>query len=225
MTNRVLTNIGIFTTISYAALLYFFTKDKLPELGVMPLNELGDFLSGSFGPLAIFWLILGFLQQGKELNQNTQALELQTRELRNTVEHQKELVEIAQRQYETDLSSIQNEREKEINAAKPKFVYSEFGGHHSDVHQFSCNIVNKGASSTNIEIDFDAEMMKWVPEKLPIWENGETVKESFAFKNNDPPEGFSMRIKYVGSNSAPGEERRRIVSALGENGLPQLTIV
>ncbi|GAA5181415.1 hypothetical protein GCM10023345_04880 [Acinetobacter kookii] len=39
------------------------------------LNSLGDFLAGIFAPVAFFWLILGYVQQGKQLDQNTKALE------------------------------------------------------------------------------------------------------------------------------------------------------
>lgn len=41
------------------------------------LNSLGDFLAGIFAPVAFFWLILGYVQQGKQLEQNTKALEQQ----------------------------------------------------------------------------------------------------------------------------------------------------
>ena len=30
-------------------------------------NELGDFLAGTFAPVAFLWLVLGFFQQGAEL--------------------------------------------------------------------------------------------------------------------------------------------------------------
>ncbi len=36
------------------------------------LNALGDFLAGIFAPVAFFWLILGYVQQGKRLDQNTE---------------------------------------------------------------------------------------------------------------------------------------------------------
>ncbi|EEY90821.1 hypothetical protein HMPREF0017_00591 [Acinetobacter lwoffii SH145] len=45
------------------------------------LNELGDFLAGIFAPIAFFWLILGYVQQGKQLEQNTKALEQQEKAL------------------------------------------------------------------------------------------------------------------------------------------------
>jgi hypothetical protein len=57
-------------------------------------NELGDFLAGAFGPLAIFWLVLGFLQQGEELQHSVRALQLQAEELKHSVDAQRELVAI-----------------------------------------------------------------------------------------------------------------------------------
>ena len=55
-------------------------------------NEWGDFLAGSFGPVAFLWLVLGFIQQGHELKQNGEALRLQADELKNSVEQHKDLV-------------------------------------------------------------------------------------------------------------------------------------
>lgn len=52
----------------------------------LPSNELGDFLAEAFAPLAFFILIMGYNQQGKELKQNTAALQLQADELRITNE-------------------------------------------------------------------------------------------------------------------------------------------
>lgn len=95
---RLLTVIGILVTIIYSVLIYCLITPQLDKFGTLPLNELGDFLAGVFGPLAIFWLILGFLQQGKELQQSTKALELQANELKNSVEQQKGLVNATKEQ-------------------------------------------------------------------------------------------------------------------------------
>lgn len=83
--------------------------------GVLPkdLNEFGDFIAGAFAPLAFFWLVRGFYQQGKGLKQNsdalnmqatelektTQALELQVQEMRASVEQQSRLAKV----YEDEL--------------------------------------------------------------------------------------------------------------------------
>lgn len=95
---RLLTFIGVLVTILYSVFIYCLINHQLDKFGTLPLNELGDFLAGVFGPLAIFWLILGFLQQGKELQQSTKALELQAKELKNSVEQQKGLVNATKEQ-------------------------------------------------------------------------------------------------------------------------------
>lgn len=87
------------------------------------LNELGDFLAGIFAPIAFFWLILGYIQQAKQLEQNTyalkqqeQALQLQVSELQESIEQQKMLVQIEQRK-----------NEENHNAIAPYFNFKEAG--------------------------------------------------------------------------------------------------
>ena len=67
---------GIVVTLVWLVIiiLIFILSNLKPLLS---LNELGDFLAGIFAPVAFFWLILGYIQQGKQLEQNTQALEQQ----------------------------------------------------------------------------------------------------------------------------------------------------
>lgn len=90
-----------------ATLVYLFSFlalvwDRLGSLLSMPLNELGDFYAGAFGPVGFLWLVLGYLQQAEglrlstkalsiqatELQQSTDALKLQAEELKNSVEQQ-----------------------------------------------------------------------------------------------------------------------------------------
>lgn len=67
--------------IGMAVVVYF----KFDNLITLDLNEIGDFLAGVFGPVAILWLVLGFLQQGRELKISTAALQLQGHELKESV--------------------------------------------------------------------------------------------------------------------------------------------
>ena len=76
------------------------------------LNELGDFLAGAFAPIAFLWLVLGYKQQGKQLDQNSiaisqqakalqqqaEVLKLQIDEMKESVKQQKELVEVQNKQ-------------------------------------------------------------------------------------------------------------------------------
>lgn len=62
-----------FTLIWFAAIAWFIYTNKVDLFG-LSLNEYGDFLAGVVAPIAFLWLILGYMQQGKELKENTKAL-------------------------------------------------------------------------------------------------------------------------------------------------------
>lgn len=97
-------SIGIIVTATWIAIIVFiflYADLKHPE----SLNEFGDFLAGVFAPIAFFWLILGYMQQGRQLEQNTKALEQQERalqlqidEMREGIDQQKELVQLQRQQ-------------------------------------------------------------------------------------------------------------------------------
>ncbi|SDZ27938.1 hypothetical protein [Pseudomonas sp. NFIX28] len=89
---RMLALIGVVFTILYVVFVWWLVGDRLQTLQGMELNEVGDFLAGAFGPLAILWLVLGFFQQGIELRQGTDALRLQAEELSRSVVQQCEMV-------------------------------------------------------------------------------------------------------------------------------------
>lgn len=80
-------------TICYLSLFLGVILARFRELISLPLNELGDFAAGVFGPLAFLWLVLGYRQQGKELNASTLALEQQVSELHATFALQQENAE------------------------------------------------------------------------------------------------------------------------------------
>lgn len=87
-------------------------------------NELGDFLAGVFAPLAFLFLYLGYKQQGRELQQNTQALNLQAKELQNSVEQQRLLAEATIDDLNITKEQIQTQRRKELIEAQPFWHFS-----------------------------------------------------------------------------------------------------
>ncbi len=84
--------IGTVFTAIYLVGFTWFIFGRLPQLQIMELNSVGDFLAGAFGPIAFFWLILGFMQQGAELRLSADALRMQAEELRASVMQQTEMV-------------------------------------------------------------------------------------------------------------------------------------
>lgn len=181
--SRFLTTLGLIASIAYTLIVYAVVRDRIPSLGSMPLNEVGDFLAGVFGPLGLLWLVLGYLQQGIELGLNTRALELQASELMNSVNQQRELVDIARKQFEAELEVLRHERQRAEQAIKPRFVPEKIGGsHHSSGRSsFLWPIKNVGTSITNVSFQFSASMQEVEPDRLTEWSEDQTIRLAFTF--------------------------------------------
>ena len=117
------TKIYIISLIGGIPILAYFGVIKLEAI---KLNEVGDFLAGAFGPLALIWVVLGFFQQGEELRNSVEALKLQAEELRNSVEQQKELVEVSQDTLNLQRKLAQDQIFENIRLKKPS-IRSTFG--------------------------------------------------------------------------------------------------
>jgi len=77
-------------------------------------------LAGIFSPVAFFWLIYGYIQQGRQLEQNTKALEQQERALQLQIEEMKESV-----RQQSELVSIQRQQfEDQQRLFEPRFIIS-----------------------------------------------------------------------------------------------------
>lgn len=109
------------------AVIYLAVRDT-NALAKMSPNEWGDFLAGSFAPLAFMWLVLGYLQQGDELRLSTDALRLQAEELKNSVQQQRELVEVSRQQVESEREALAFERRLREDLSAPKFSVLGGGG-------------------------------------------------------------------------------------------------
>lgn len=157
---------GAFLSVAYITALIGFTglykPERLTVLQAMPLNELGDFLAGAFGPMAIFWVVLGFIQQGAELRNSVATLEMQARELANSAEQHRELARVSRAQLEHEQEVVRTQRSEQQRRLQPKFTanfentpdmtigYSSYdftitnGG--GDAHQVGYDLVNNGVT-------------------------------------------------------------------------------
>jgi hypothetical protein len=132
---------GVLVSFIWLLGIYLFSRSNGYTLPTS-LNELGDFLAGIFAPIAFFWLILGYIQQGKQLDQNTRALEqqekalqLQINEMKESVKQQKEIALINEK-------TLQASYEK----ARPEISYyapSAFK-HSEDHYSLLLNVHNIG---------------------------------------------------------------------------------
>ena len=118
-------------------------------------NEWGDVLAGVTDPLAFIWLIIGYFQQGEELEKNTKALRLQevalnkqTEELRCSVSHQAEIVELQKSELEIAKRANKLELEKYKKELKPDLVFTTISseGHFENGFKQKVIIENRGHS-------------------------------------------------------------------------------
>lgn len=124
------------------------------ELNPITLNELGDFFAGAFGPLAIFWVVLGFFQQGEELRNSVDTLKLQADELRNSVEQQKTMVGITEKQLNLDIEMRRDQIRGDISKSLPNFQMRAGQGDNisDDRWRYKFHFKNIGAPAAEVKV-------------------------------------------------------------------------
>lgn len=183
-----ISNIGIFFSLVYVgAIVWLRWPFSFSLLREIPLNELGDFLAGVFGPLTLFWLILGFLLQREELGQNTKALQIQADELKESVNQYKHMVAISQKQVEAELEALKIQQDEFDRKILPRFViadirtefaldgvdflFRELNNSNNEKfshHVFSVDVLNEGASVA----DYDIQAMSKFKNIEKNWPHG-----------------------------------------------------
>ncbi len=80
--------LGLSLTIAWLLLGALYVSDQIgwSQFAALNADALGSFLEGAFAPLAFLWLVIGYFLQQKELQQNTQALEAQAKEIQRSAE-------------------------------------------------------------------------------------------------------------------------------------------
>ena len=155
------TKIAIGITTTWFAIVGFLIFRDFSALITMTLNELGDFLAGVTAPVALFWLVIGYFQQGEELRQNTTALESQQEELRRQVEETAILAKNAERQAraaeqlaESTDSTAERQRRHTIAEAQPIF---EAKGGSVVQNRTTTTIINSGGEARNVKLEYDGK--------------------------------------------------------------------
>ncbi|SFO18962.1 hypothetical protein SAMN05428984_2627 [Sphingomonas sp. OK281] len=115
-------------SVIYVVGLGIYSVSEWPNMLIMKPDEFATFLSGVFAPLAFLWLVLGFRQQGDELQNSARALWLQGEELRNSVEQQRQLVEVSREQLACEAAERVRTEQAAESAAQPRLTVGPAGG-------------------------------------------------------------------------------------------------
>lgn len=175
-------------------------------------NEWGDVFAGLAAPVAFLWLVLGFLQQGRELS-------AQIIEIKRSVVHQGELVTEARKQLAADLRKEQAERRQR----QPFFTLGwRFDSRVAPMTHHRLNIVNSGALAANIEVASVPALSeghsRWTMALLDTGKGNAfpvTLKEPLPAELKfevtfDDPEGGRGKAEFVGTLIGNEYDLRRI---------------
>lgn len=203
---------GAFASIAWAGVAVYAICTMTPP---KELNAWGDFIAGFSAPLAFFWLVLGYLQQGEELKNNTKALELQAnelklstdalnlqaQELKNSVEQQMQLVEAAREQIRIDTEILADEQRARRRNALPRFVASaapQSGLRGLFSHKFSLR--NLGQTATNVQISYSGGGSP-ESDRLEYFDQDREYSKIINYQTDCE---FEMRIAFEDASGEPG---------------------
>lgn len=145
--------IGGVVTAIYLVGVAFLVYLKRDSLQTLELNAIGDFLAGAFGPIAFLWLVLGYIQQGRELKLSSDALRLQADELKNSVEQQAHLVAVGREQMVAQLEAQTQERRRHEQAMEANLVFKPIStGKQGNLFKHNYEVVNIGADVADVDI-------------------------------------------------------------------------
>lgn len=196
---------GVIVTIIYVATILFLRWSSLPLLETMPLNEFGDFFAGVFGPLMLFWLILGYIQQQNELRQNTKALELQADELKRSVEQHKELVKATREQVDADLKALEIEEIRARREAHPNFSITSAGWRSKSGPKisFEIGLINSGKPASSVSFSTVPEIDQINPKSIVHYFNeGQTHTLKWdTEKSGDAPSQLKLIVSCKDANT------------------------
>ncbi|EPJ90653.1 MULTISPECIES: hypothetical protein [Pseudomonas] len=144
---------GIVVTIVYLGAIASQIWFRIPSFYMLTLNEVGDFLAGVLGPVSIFWLILGFKQQGDELK-------AQAAEMSNSVREQKNLVDNSAKQFHAMMESLELQRKTLALQHAPRvepYSVLTFTAESKDI--IGLIVMNYGHEAKNVEVwtSFDGQ--------------------------------------------------------------------
>jgi len=147
---------------------------ELPVTG----NEWGDWAAGMFAPVAFLWLVLGYFQQGEELRLQAQALNLQVRELKDSVEQQTALARTSARQAELLEKGQEVALRAQVLEHQPRFGdFRAEGPSEPGERHFTISAENLGRPCHDVQVFFEQDGAKQTFSVETLW--GNEARRSF----------------------------------------------
>ena len=184
------TKIGFGITAAWGLLCARLFLWRFEDTRVMTLNEWGDFLAGMAAPIALFWVVIGYFQQGEELSLNTKALELQ----------QKETATLA-RNMDREAKVSEELMFRQTMASQPDIVTAGGGSCNApyDDYDYRVTLNNRGETATEIKLHYEGlHGLGFRP--LDRWnrdDSAELYVRLVRDNDNDPEFPIRFRFEYT----------------------------
>ncbi len=193
--------IGAFGTFAYLVFVGWYWRNQLSSIFELAPNELGDFLAGVFAPLAFLWLVLGFLQQGLELRNSANALWLQGEELKNSVEQQRDLVNVTREQLAFESKLLAQQQSEVARNSRPilKLVQAGSSGSANGTRLYRFQLFNHGKPCTDIRLERDGKQLI----SRPALGTGQHLEFNQTIEH-DSVEEFSLTVHFLDSRLLDG---------------------
>jgi hypothetical protein len=202
---RFLAVLGIALSLAYLGFVWWLTGDRLACLKAMDLNEVGDFLAGAFGPLAILWLVLGFFQQGIELRQGTAALNFQGEELRNSVEQQRKLASISLQTLELERKDRQEQDVRYRQSLRPILHLVGINLEFNDCRWIAtCRLFNDGAQIYSLNFALTKGGKQHYFDVVRTLGRGESIDVKCSWHMDSPGEDIVIDVFYTEGDTVKG---------------------
>lgn len=206
--------VGIALTLIWVGLVAAWWGSDPRSITSLKPNEFGDFLGGTFAPIAFLWLVLGFWQQGQELRNSADALWLQMEELRNSVDQQRDLVTATRDLRDADLRIHEERKIEEFRASQPMLSLAQLGGGAeigSDQYRFSYRVTNDGRPCTNVEVFVDGKLCR----RIGRIDSGAGEHFDVHAKLNEK-RIHECRIAWIDERNTAGAKLFRLTTGLGD---------
>lgn len=196
---------GIFISVIYVVGLAVYSVSVWANMLEMKPDEFATFLSGVFAPLAFLWLVLGFRQQGDELQNSARALWLQGEELRNSVEQQRQLVEVSREQLASEAAERVRTEQSAESAAQPQLILGPAGGSYfgDGRRRLSISVTSGGPTCT------DARMLLNGGEvaRTPVFVEGSRLETNVEYASPAEVEPANIIVQYTDLRGNPRQQR------------------
>ena len=194
-TGRHLPILGACLTLVWLASVGLYVSGQWLKVAVLAPDALANFAAGVCAPLAFLWLVLGFFQQGQELRHSGRALWLQGRELQQSVEQQRELVNVTREQLQFESSMLERQQIEIMRNSQPILRLREGGnvGAANGNRSYDFSVTNIGKPCTDVSIKDSNGVAKGAKSVL---ETGENIGISFDFAIGPVPR-FEVIVSFM----------------------------